>query len=204
MQNVCFKTFILILAALMFNILTALLAIELHLVLFLDTIFTVAITFYAGLIPGIIVAFIYNPVMTIVLCLKNGHSFFIYDSLYCFCGMVIVLITWAFSRNKSNFQQNKSVTIFYLIIISFSSAIASCLLASCLDTFIRPFFGPASGFGPTDTFTNSFADLDIGDFLSYFLPRIPLTFLDRLISTFAGFFVYSLLAKKKLPAKTES
>ena len=126
MQNVCFKTFILILAALMLNILTALLAIELHLVLFLDTIFTVAITFYAGLIPGLIVAFIYNPVMTIVLCLKSGHSFFIYDSLYCFCGMVIVLITWAFSRNKSNFQQNKSVTILDLSRSAFSSAIAIC------------------------------------------------------------------------------
>ena len=198
------RLLILSLAALILNVITALLAIQLHLVLFLDTVFTVAITFYAGLIPGLLVALVYNPTMTVILCLKSGQSFFIYDSLYCICGMLIVLITWALSKNKSNFQQNKIITVFYLIIISFASAIASCLLASFLDTFIRPLFGPTSGFGPTDTFSNSFVDLNIGDFLSYFLPRIPLTVLDRLISTFAGYFIYKFLTKKKLPAKLES
>jgi len=202
-----FRLFFISLAALLLNIITALLALKLNLIIFLDTVFTVALTFYAGLIPGLLAALFYNPIMTEILCLIHGKSFFIYDGLYCICGMLIVLITWAFNR-KRIFEESRTITIFYLIIISFATAIASCLCASLLDTFVRPLFGPASGFGPTDTFSYSFTSLNFGDFLAYLLPRIPLTFLDRLISTFAAYSIYKLMykftAKKELSARLES
>ena len=51
-----FFTPVLILASLLGNIATSFLASILNLPAFFDTIFSVAITFYAGLVPGIIVS----------------------------------------------------------------------------------------------------------------------------------------------------
>ncbi len=190
--------FFYMLAALLLNIVLGYVAAKLNFVIFLDTIFTVAITFYAGLLPGIIVAILYNPTLTFILCLENGLSFFWYDGLYCLCGVVIVLITWLFSRNKKEFLSGPVYTILYLLLISFCSAMASCFTASFLDTFIRPFFGPVSGFGITDIFYSSFRDLNISDFFTYLLSRIPITVLDRLLCTFTGFIIFFFLKKGAL------
>lgn len=43
----------------------------------MDTIFTVALVFYAGLVPALIVAALYNPIMTILLCVIYGTEIFI-------------------------------------------------------------------------------------------------------------------------------
>ena len=48
------------------NISTSFLASALHVPIFLDTVFTVAITFYAGLVPGLIVAVLHNPIRTFI------------------------------------------------------------------------------------------------------------------------------------------
>ena len=196
------KIIIFSIAALLLNIVFAFAAVKFHLIIFLDTIFTVAITFYMGLIPGLLVAFFYNPLMMTILCITNGTQFFIYETLYLFCGMFIVLITWLISKNKRNFLYSTAYTFLYLVIIAFVSAIASCLCASFLDTFIRPLFGQISGFSPTEDFTYSFQNLNLGDFLSFFLVRIPITVVDRLICTFAGYGVYLLLSKISPVAET--
>lgn len=73
------------------NIAAAFLAAALHLPLFSDTIFTVAVTFYAGFVPGLIVAGLYNPVMTLVECAVYRTEMFYFDFLYALCGMLIVL-----------------------------------------------------------------------------------------------------------------
>ena len=72
-----YKTALLCLAALALNIATFLLVIYLRLPVFMDTIFTVALVFYAGLVPALIVAALYNPIMTILLCVIYGTEIFI-------------------------------------------------------------------------------------------------------------------------------
>ena len=191
------KILILTIATVLFNIVLASISAGINVVGFMDTLFTVALTFYAGLLPGLVAAFLYNPIMGFILSFENGTQFFIYDSLYSICGMLIVLITWLLSRNKREFNYSRFYTVLSLILISFTSALASCVSASLLDTFIRPFFGQPSGFGITDTFSYSFQNQNIGIFLSYFLPRIPITLLDRLICTFGGYFLFRLVSKKK-------
>lgn len=188
---------ILTIAALILNILLARLSAKIHFMGFMDSLFTVALTFYAGLIPGLVAALFFNPIMGIILSLENGTQFFIYDSLYSICGMLIVLITWLLSRDKREFHYSRLFTFLYLVIITFASALASCISASLLDTFIRPLFGKPSGFGITDNFSYSFQNQNMGSFLSYFLPRIPITLLDRLICTFAGYWIYKFYSKKK-------
>lgn len=46
------------------------------------TVFTVAITFYAGLAPGLIVAALYNPVMTFIYAVIYGIEIFYFACLY--------------------------------------------------------------------------------------------------------------------------
>lgn len=168
---------------------------KLHLIVFLDTIFTVAITFYAGLVPGLIVAAFFNPIMTLIYCAENGTQVFYYDFLYLICGVLIVIVTWFFSRNKKEFHSTYMITILYLLVITIISSFLSCVSASLLDTFIRPLFGAPSPFGPIEDFTYIFKHFNFGDFLSFLLPRIPITVLDRFICTFAGYGVYRVISK---------
>ena len=143
-------TGLLCLLALLLNIASAMLASALKLPAFLDTIFTVAITFYAGLIPGIIVATLFNPVMTLLRCVMTGSEIFLYDFLYGICGILIVIASWLFSRNKKEFHFSRRVTLLYLLIIVFFSTFVSSFSASALDTFIRPLFEKVSGFSAID------------------------------------------------------
>ena len=66
-----FKKFIQILiltiATVLFNIVLASISARINFVGFMDTLFTVALTFYAGLIPGLVAAFLYNPIMGFIL-----------------------------------------------------------------------------------------------------------------------------------------
>lgn len=178
------------------NIATSFLASALHAPIFLDTIFTVAITFYAGLVPGLIVAVLHNPIMTFIRSVIYGTSLFYFGSLYAVCGMLIALSTWIFSRNKKDFFFNRTVTVLYLLIIVFVSSFLSCFSASALDTFIRPLLNDSLRFFPTDIFSIPFQKLKFGMFLSYLLPRIPITVLDRLICTFLGFGLYRLVERR--------
>ena len=162
---------------------------------FLDTIFSVAITFYAGLIPGLIVAGLFNPIMMLVLCYTKSVPLSFYDTLYALCGMLIVLSTWFFSHNKKEFLYSHSITALYLTLIVFTSSFLSCIAASLLDTFILPHFNFISGFSLFDSFHEVLRQFEIGPFLSYLIPRIPLTFLDRLFCTVTGFFIYLLMER---------
>ena len=178
------------------NLATSFLASALHVPIFLDTIFTVAITFYAGLIPGLIVAVLHNPIRTFIRSVIYGTDLFYFGSLYAVCGMLIALSTWIFSRNKKDFFFNRTVTVLYLLIIVFVSSFLSCFSASALDTFIRPLLNDSLRFFPIDIFSIPFQKLKFGMFLSYLLPRIPITVLDRLICTFSGFAVYRLVDRR--------
>ena len=71
------------------NIATSFLASALHAPIFLDTVFTVAITFYAGLVPGLIVAVLHNPIMTFIRYMIYGTDLFYFGSLYAVCGMAL-------------------------------------------------------------------------------------------------------------------
>ena len=168
----------------------------LHSSLFLDSIFTVALIFYCGLVPALVVAAFYNPLMTLIRCAIYGTEIFYFDFLYALCGILIVIITWALSQNKKEFFFSKTVTVLYLFIIVFASSFASSFMASILDTYIRPLFEKTSGFSSLDKYSLAFQQLKFDTFLSYLLPRIPITVLDRLICTFAGFGFYRLAERR--------
>ena len=183
------------LIAIIGNLTTSFLAYRLGLPCFLDTEFSVAITLYSGLIPGLFVAACFNPLMIILLCWYTGTPFSSYDCLYAICGMLIVFATWLFSRNKKEFLYSRPMTILYLLIIIGVSSVFSFTSASLLDTFILPLFQSSTGFSAFENYSEVLREFEMGTFFSYLVPRIPLTVLDRFICTFAGFGIYRLLVK---------
>lgn len=165
--------------------------------LYMDTVFTVAITFYAGLVPGLVVAAAYNPIATLLIYFFSDKNIGIFPFFYTVCGMLIAFVTWLFSRKKDNFSYSRNVTFLYLLVISLASAFACCFSAAFIDTVIRPFFNTpeltTSGAGyQKDALCWIFSRFGYGTFLSFLLPRIPITVVDRIICTFAGFGVCKL------------
>ena len=128
-------------------------------------------------------------------CAMTGSEIFLYDFLYGICGILIVIASWLFSRNKKEFHFSRRVTLLYLLIIVFFSTFVSSFSASALDTFIRPLFEKVSGFSAIDDISLVFQKMNFSVFLSYLLPRIPITLLDRCICTFAAYGIYSGLRK---------
>lgn len=193
------KIAVLIVVFEVFNLLLSYANSKIRFMLFLDTIFSVALTFYAGLLPGLIIALIHNPLCGIMFSKLYGTPIFFYGFLYSICGMLIVLVTWLFSRKKEYLSYSMSMTILYLFMIAFASAFASCISTAFLDTFIKPLsekfqLAKVDDFADRfDVFSSILKSLNFGTFFSYFLPRIPLTIIDRIACTFLGFFVYKAL-----------
>lgn len=181
-----------------FNLLLSFSTSKINFLLFMDTVFPVALTFYAGLFPGLIIAFIHNPLNVVILSKIYGTPIFYYGFLYSICGIVIVLVTWLFSRKKKYFSYSVFMTALYLFMIAFASAFASCICAALLDSFVKPLFEKYE-FGFKDfadrfeILSEVFRSMNFGKFFSYFFPRIPVTIIDRIVCTFLGFGVYKTL-----------
>ncbi len=165
---------------------------KLHIPLFLDTIGTVAVTFYAGLLPGLTVALLHNIVWTLIQSLVTGSAIYPWEMLYSLCGMTIAFITWFFSRKKSNFSFSFAVTALYIVLIAIVSAFASSLLGGFIEFVNRILFNGLAYKSATEHFVSAFLGQHFGIFVSCVLARIPMTMFDRIVCTFAGYAVYKI------------
>ena len=106
----------------------------LHIPLFFDTIFTVAVVFYCGLVPGLCVSVGYNLINSLIWVLQKGVADpFIF--FYTICGILIVLSTWVISRHKAEFKISPVVTILYLVLITLISSLCTIISSGILDYF---------------------------------------------------------------------
>ena len=162
--------------------------------LFFDTIFTVAIVFYLGLVPGLAVGVLFNFVDTAFNMLVRG-IFSPTNMFFSICGAAIVLVTWAFARKKEEFQISLPITILYLVLISLLSSSASILIGGVIDFIRFSYFDIPDSMAPIKQFTDGFLSQKFNLFASCILGQIPISMTDRLISTFAGYGVYKLFVK---------
>ncbi len=165
----------------------------LHIPLFMDTIGTVFIVFYAGLIPGLIVGLSYNMFRVFFIMLFYGNSFYPWESLYSLCGAAIVFFTWFFFWKIRSFYLSKTITILYLILISLVTAFASSVIGGSIEVLRRFFFDDQAYLNPVNNFVVSFLGQHFGLWISCIFSRIPISLLDRLISTFLGAAIYQLV-----------
>lgn len=170
----------------------------LHVPLFLDTIGTVAVVFYAGLVPALFVAGFYN-VFRVLLMVAMGNPAYPWDMMYSLCGLAIVFCTWGFIYKNSNFRGGTILTVLYLLLIVLVSSFASSLIGAGIETSQRIIFHNQIYSNPVTLFVQAFLDGNFGLFLACFITRIPITVLDRLICTFAGWLLYLIFKKIRFP-----
>lgn len=169
-----------------------------HIALWFDTIGTVAVTFYAGLVPGIVVAALYNIICVIILAVVSKSPIYPWDMIYALCGIAITVMTWLFARKKENFRMGRMIATLYLVLIALVSAFASSIVGGIIESVNRIRFGNLAYSSVLEQFVRAFLGENIGILTSCILVRIPVTVLDRLICTFAGFGIYKLFSRKKL------
>ncbi len=198
-KNKIFRFVVVCLIGELLNFLFALLAKTLTIPLFLDTVGSVAVVFYAGLLPGLIVAVCYNVLWILISTLVSHVPLYPWDMLYALCGMVIVLTTWLFARKKENFRISWLITTLFLVLIAFASAFASSFVGGMIESVNRFYFGNLAYDSILYHFVKAFLGENLGLVASCILARIPVTVVDRFVCTFAGFGIY-LLANQKARA----
>ncbi len=158
--------------------------------LFFDTIFTVAVFSYLGLVPALCVSVGYNLINALIWVLRGELDPFIF--LYTICGVLIVISTWLIARRKEEFKISAAITIFYLILIVLVSSFCSTIFGGIIDYFHLKAREVPDLMNPIKKFTESFVHQRFGLLVSCILGQIPISFLDRLLATFAGFGIYRL------------
>lgn len=162
--------------------------------LFFDTIWTVAVVFYLGLIPGLCVSIGYNALNLFVWIIKTGTDG-LFVSAYSICGILIVLSTWYFAKNKEEFKISPAITILYLVLITLVSSFCTIITGGTIDYFQYKLTAVPDQMNPIRAFTDSFIRQHFNLFASCILAQIPISFLDRLIATFAGYGIFRLSAQ---------
>lgn len=190
-----YKITLFCIAAIFLNLGTTFLVYDvLHIPLFFDTVFTVAIVFYLGLVPGLTVGILFNIIDTI-------FNYFVREIIsptnmfFSICGAAIVLITWAFARKKEEFKISISITLLYLLLISLLSSSASIFIGGTIDFIRFTYMDIPDSMAPIKNFTDSFVAQRFHLYAACILGQIPISMTDRLLTTFAGYGVYKLCVK---------
>lgn len=169
----------------------------LHIPLFMDTIGTVFIVFYAGLIPGLIVGLSYNMFRVFFIMLFYGNPFYPWESLYSLCGASIAFFTWFIFWKNRIFYHSRSLVFIYLILIAIITTFASSVIGGSIEVLQRFFFDDKAYLNPVNNFVVSFLGQHFGLWISCIFSRIPICLLDRLISTFLGAAIYQLVKNRE-------
>ena len=172
----------------------------LHLPLFMDTIGTVFIVFYAGLVPGMIVGISYN-ILRFFLMMILGNPVYPWEIMYCLCGAAIAFFTYFFYWRNQNFYLSRTLAILYLVLISLVTAFASSIIGGSIEAVQRICFDNQIYENPVRNFVTAFLGQHFGLFVACIFSRIPITVLDRLICTFLGAALYHVVKKAEAVAE---
>lgn len=162
--------------------------------LFMDTIFTVAIVFYMGLIPGLIVGVCFNILDPFFNYFTRG-VFSPTNFFFGLCGAAIVLVTWLFARRREEFKISLPITLLYLLLIALLSSLVTVFIGGIIDFLRFRYLEIPDSMAPIKAFTDSFLSQKFSLFAACILGQIPISITDRLITTFAGYGVYKLYVK---------
>lgn len=162
--------------------------------LFLDTTFMIAILFIHGPVESFL-AYLVNMICTAArLYVLYGSTEFIY--LYSLSAITIISITWSLIKyTRKNSSQKLSVNRIYIRFLTTSiiAAVACSLVSGIISYFTYQQNVDEWAF---DKIIFSI-QLNKGDLLlTSILGRIPLTVLDRIITTFAGYGIFVLWRKR--------
>jgi hypothetical protein len=183
-----FLSILCILAAGANYFLNALCAYTLKIPLFLDTVFSVAVCFSTGLIPGLITASLTH----LASCIRDGgfSPFFI-------CSIAEVVLVWllnplALQKKKPSFYKKSNAMFFSIFAGLLLLYICACIAVSILGGIIDfVYYGLMSiekqYFSAEDTVKINLLQSGIPVLVMNILSRIPVNVVDRFIVIFGGF-----------------
>lgn len=155
--------------------------------LFLDTIFSITMLFYCGVIPALISSFLYSIPSSLMV---NAPFYLLFN----LCSFSIILITYGImKKNKEN--NSIKLTILYLILASLLSGFVSSIIGGTIHTFGLLLFSNEVQEIVTEKFVLSLFSQNGDLLLSSILGRIPTTCIDRIISNLSGYGLSKLLIK---------
>jgi hypothetical protein len=175
----------------------------LKLPLFLDTVFTCAVAFAAGLVPGIAVA----TLSTVVISFRDNSTL-----LFVLCSIAEVLLICLMKPDKScgdssgGPKTGRGYTLPATFISTFAALlllyIAACVTVSVLGGIIdfilyEVLLENKLSYSPEDTFKMGFLRSGPPALITNILSRIPINIVDRFVTIFGGFSL-SLAIKRSI------
>lgn len=160
--------------------------------IFFDTVVVMAVLFAFGILPALETMTIHF----IISCIRDYVVFKTapYVALYMLSGFAIIFVTWLFVRKKENLQKGVNHTFLYIMCAAICSAFVSCLIGGLINTFIIRYFTLEENWqGMLLSLGNFRLNLE----LSLIIGRIPITCLDRVITTFTGYGIFYLYKKNR-------
>ena len=164
--------------------------------LFLDTVFTAAVTFAFGFIPGVSVALFWPLILWI---LNKSFNFFV------LCIIAEVLLICALKPDTPEipaFATKEKIIASYtgvatkLMLLYVICAISISVLGGVLNYILQIFLGFKSQFySPEDIFKLGLIMNNLPTLAVNILSRIPVNIVDRFIVIFGGYFISRLFAR---------
>jgi hypothetical protein len=167
--------------------------------LFLDTIFMTATLFLFGPVVAFLEYLVYMGISCIRMMMTYGAAHMIY--LYSISALTIIVITWLFIRRKGSLKKNVNRTFIILLSAAIFSGLACSVVSGFINFFI--YFKNDNDLA-YDRVIFAFNGEQFGFLASAILGRIPVTILDRIITTFAAFGIFKLYSKIKTTIQKKS
>jgi hypothetical protein len=175
----------------------------LKLPLFMDTLFTVAMSFAAGPLWGSLTAVLTTALIGIIFSYQHWGIY-----LYALCSVTAAILTWLFCGNPGPLSAGTGETFgrgdpfFTVPVVTrlFVLSIVMCLAISVLGGLIAfiisvPLRGPEYDMPPEFFFRLGLLGQNIPLLAANILSRIPVNIVDRLLSVFGAYGI-SLLYRK--------
>jgi hypothetical protein len=182
-----------------------------NLQLYMDTMFTVAMCFSAGLLAGILTGALFSPLcfyFVTRLILGFSVELSIVRNIYLICIVVeAVLVCLYYSRMRTReavFLEKPSLKSFVgvgteLLLLVVLDCIAVSITGGIIDFILYLNAAPRT-FSPEDTFKWGLLRNNVPLLISSILSRIPINMVDRFIAIFGGYGI-SLLFRKIITKK---
>ena len=150
----------------------------------MDSLFTVAVTFIAGLVPGLITGLISNFAFSIV---TPPVQYVPGAEIFALCNISSALVAFLFSRKKN------SLGFFDLFLLSTLVAVVNSVLGGIISSVL---FKGLDKF-PSDYIVAGMLIQDIPVMAAAVLARIPINLIDKTIAVFGGYGLYLVASRKE-------
>jgi len=193
-KNIIILTALSITAALLNILLNSFAVNFLRFPLFLDTVFTAAIAFAFGIIPGI-----FTAILTWFLpCFfYNGFSFYFFCSIaevLLICALKPYVLDTPFFTSKEKIAASYTILVSKLFLLYILCAITISIIGGVVD-YITHLFVERNYYSVDDLFKQGLYMSNMPVLAVNILSRLPINIVDRFIVIFAGYFVSTCLIK---------